>query len=75
MGFGISSIEALSSTTRDVILSRREYESVDWIHPAQRRVWWWALVNRVMSPQVPKKAENFLTSCMTIRLCSMELVS
>jgi hypothetical protein len=29
------------------------WESVEWIHLAQDRDWWWALVNMVMNLQVP----------------------
>jgi hypothetical protein len=31
-------------------------EDIDWIHMAQDRVHWWALVNMVMNLQVPYKA-------------------
>jgi hypothetical protein len=37
------------------------WEGVDWMHLAQERDQWWALVNMVMNLQVPYKAENFLT--------------
>jgi hypothetical protein len=36
-------------------------ERVDWMHLAQDRDQWQALVNKVMSLQVPQKAVNFLT--------------
>jgi hypothetical protein len=36
-------------------------EGVDWIHLAQNREWWQALVNIVMNLQVPYKVGNFLT--------------
>jgi hypothetical protein len=29
------------------------WEGVDWMHVAQDRDWWWALVNTVMNLQVP----------------------
>jgi hypothetical protein len=38
------------------------WEGVDWIHLAQDRDQWWALVNTVMNFGVPEKARNFLTS-------------
>jgi hypothetical protein len=37
-------------------------EGVDWMHLAQDRDQWWALVNMVMNLWVPQKAENFLIS-------------
>jgi hypothetical protein len=37
-------------------------EGVDWIHLAQDRGWWRALVNTVINLLVPEKADNFLTS-------------
>jgi hypothetical protein len=37
-------------------------ESVDWIHPAQYKSQWWALVYAVMNLRVPLRAVNFLTS-------------
>jgi hypothetical protein len=33
---------------------------VDWIHLAQNKDKWQALVNTVMNLQVPQKADNFL---------------
>jgi hypothetical protein len=37
-------------------------EGVDWVHLAEDRDQWQALVNTVMNLRVPGKAENFLTS-------------
>jgi hypothetical protein len=42
------------------------WESVDWIHVAQDRDCWGALVNMVVNLQVSKRAGNFLASCVTI---------
>jgi hypothetical protein len=39
---------------------------VEWIYLAQNRDQLWALVNMVINVQVPKKAEYFLTSRVTI---------
>jgi hypothetical protein len=36
------------------------WEGVDWIHLAQDRDQWWAVVNTVMNPRVPNKARKFL---------------
>jgi hypothetical protein len=36
-------------------------EVVDWIHLAQDRDWWQALVNMIMNLLVPQKAGNDLT--------------
>jgi hypothetical protein len=41
-------------------------EVVDWIHLAQDRDKWQALLNMVMNLRVPKEAGDFLTSRMTI---------
>jgi hypothetical protein len=38
-----------------------EWESVDWILPAQDRDQWWALVNMVMDLWVPLKVSNLMT--------------
>jgi hypothetical protein len=38
------------------------FGGVDWIHVAQDKNQWWALVNMVMNLQVPLKVGNFLTS-------------
>jgi hypothetical protein len=50
---------------------------VDWIHLAQDRAWWWALVNTVMNFLVPQKGGNFLICCELLAsqegFCSMEL--
>jgi hypothetical protein len=37
-------------------------EGVDWMHLAQDRGQWWAVVNTVMNLPVPQNAGNFLTS-------------
>jgi hypothetical protein len=37
------------------------WEGVDWIHLAQDRNQWWALVNTVMNLPFPQKMGNFLT--------------
>jgi hypothetical protein len=38
------------------------WEGVDWLHLAQDKDWWQALVNSVMKLWVSYKAGNFLTS-------------
>jgi hypothetical protein len=35
------------------------WEGLDWIHLAQERDWWWALVNMVTNLQVPLKGGEF----------------
>jgi hypothetical protein len=44
-----------------MVLREVDREGVDWIHLAQDRDQWQALVNTVMNLQVPQKAGNFLT--------------
>jgi hypothetical protein len=39
---------------------------VDWMHMAQDRDQWQALVNTVINPQVPWKVGNFLTRWVTV---------
>jgi hypothetical protein len=41
---------------------KKGWEGVDWMHLAQDRDQWQAVVNTVMNLRVPQKAENFLTS-------------
>jgi hypothetical protein len=36
------------------------WEIVDWMHLAQDRDHWWALVKMVMNLRVPKNSRNFL---------------
>jgi hypothetical protein len=38
----------------------RVYDTVDWIHTAQDKDPWWALVNNVMDLRVPQYAGNYL---------------
>jgi hypothetical protein len=45
-----------------VDLKKIGWEGVDWIHLAQDRNWWWALVNMVMNFRTPYKAGDFSTS-------------
>jgi len=47
-------------------LMETRWEGVDWIHLAQDRVQWRALVNTVMDLRAPYKAGNFLTSWVII---------
>jgi hypothetical protein len=44
------------------ILEKQCGENVSWIHLAQDRDEWWALVNTVMKFRVPYKVGNFVTS-------------
>jgi hypothetical protein len=43
-----------------------ERECTDWIHLAQDKGHWRALVNMLMNIWVPLKTENFLTSRATV---------
>jgi hypothetical protein len=47
-------------------LKRSRGKVVDWIHLAQVRGQWWALVDTVMNLRVPYKVGNFMTSLVTI---------
>jgi len=49
-----------------IYLTETGWEIVDWMHLAQDRYQWWALVNTVMNLRVPWKARNFLTSAVTM---------
>jgi hypothetical protein len=40
---------------------KMDLKGVDWIHVAQNRLQWRAVVNPVMSIRVPQKAGNFQT--------------
>jgi hypothetical protein len=42
------------------------WEGVDWMHLAQERNSWWAVVNTVINLRVPQNAGNFLTSPVTV---------
>jgi hypothetical protein len=42
------------------------WNGVDWIHLAQDKDQWWALVNTVMAFLVPRKAGNSLTRWATV---------
>jgi hypothetical protein len=46
----------------EVNVGEIECEYEDWIHLAQVRDRWWALVNTIMKFRVPLKAGNFFTS-------------
>jgi hypothetical protein len=39
------------------------WEGVDWIHLAEERDQWWAVVNTVMNLQIPQKVK--LSLCLT----------
>jgi hypothetical protein len=39
-------------------IKETEYESVEWIHLAQCRGQWWALVNTVLNLRLPRKTGN-----------------
>jgi hypothetical protein len=43
----------------------RKWKGVDWMHLAQYREQWWAVVNTVMNSRVPLKTGNLLTSWVT----------
>jgi predicted small integral membrane protein len=45
-----------------VELTGTRYKTVDWIHLAESKDQWWALVNTVMKLHVLKKVENLLAS-------------
>jgi hypothetical protein len=55
-------------------LTERGWEVVDWMHLAQDRDQWWAVVNTVMNLGVLYKAGNLLTSWVTISFSSMTLL-
>jgi hypothetical protein len=59
-------------------LQEMGYKRVDWIHLAQYRVQWRALVNTVINLRVPLKAGKFwrgeLPSASQEELCSVQLV-
>jgi hypothetical protein len=44
----------------------KRWEDADWIYPVQVRDQWQAVVNTVMNLRVLQKAENFVTSWVTI---------
>jgi hypothetical protein len=46
-------------------LSEIGWGGMDWIHLAQDRDQWRALVNTVMNPRVPENVGKFLSSCTT----------
>jgi hypothetical protein len=43
-------------------LGKIGWEVVEWVHLAQNREQWRAIVSMVMNLRVPEKAENFLTN-------------
>jgi hypothetical protein len=40
-----------------MVIEEIEWEVVDWVHFGGDRIYWWALVNMVMSLQFPYKEE------------------
>jgi hypothetical protein len=38
------------------------WESINWLHLAQEKDWWWVPVNVARNLQVSQEVENFLTS-------------
>jgi hypothetical protein len=49
-------------------------EGVDWIHLAQDRDQWWAVVNMVINIRVPQKVGSFLTRRVTVSLSRRTLL-
>jgi len=47
-------------------LGKIGWEVVEWVHLAQNREQWRAIVSMVMNLRVPEKAENFLTNSVTV---------
>jgi hypothetical protein len=56
---------------------RSRWEGTDWIHLAQNRDQWRAVVNTVMNLQVTQKVGNFVTEWLLAsqELCYMDLAS
>jgi hypothetical protein len=54
--------ESLKGTDNLGVGGRIMCDDVKWIHLAQDRDQWRALVNKVMKLRVPEQARNFLTS-------------